>query len=50
MISKEKLEESIHLAAVAFENELTNLFKFEILEIDSEREAYLNTLKNKGLL
>ncbi|SFM97607.1 hypothetical protein SAMN05421738_1054 [Algoriella xinjiangensis] len=48
--SKDKLTESIHLATKGFENELTLLFKSEILDVDAETEAYLQNLKNKNII
>ena len=48
--SKEKLINTLSISLLAFENELTNLFKTEILEVNAETDAYIQTLRNKDII
>lgn len=48
--AKEKLEQLISSARLAFENELSKMFEMQILEVDAEAEVYLSILKGRGLL
>jgi|GEM_PF-379609 len=48
--SKKKLEEVIHQATVAIEQEVTNQFKYGILDVSAESDVYIQTLKNRNLL
>jgi len=48
--SKERIAETIDATQRAFEQELKNRFQMDMLDIDAESEAYLQGLKNKGLI
>lgn len=48
--SKQKLEEVIAQAAVAIEQEVTNQFKVDILDVSAETDVYIQTLRNRNLL
>lgn len=46
----ERITDSIELTHKAFEQELSNIFQSDMLDIDAESAAYLQSLKNRGLL
>lgn len=48
--SLRRLEGYVGKIRVSFEQELINMFKSDLMDIDAESEAYLQTLKNKGLI
>ncbi|GHV55756.1 hypothetical protein FACS1894182_00740 [Bacteroidia bacterium] len=48
--SKERIAGTIDATQKAFEQELKNRFQMDMLDIDAESEAYLQGLKNKGLI
>ena len=48
--SLDRIEESIAVAQKAFVQELNNMFKTDMLHIDAETEAYMQSLKNRGLI
>lgn len=48
--SKKKLEDVIHQAAVAVEQEVTNQFKMGMLDVSAETDVYIQTLKSRNLL
>ncbi|MDR3340630.1 MAG: DUF2791 family P-loop domain-containing protein [Candidatus Symbiothrix sp.] len=48
--SKERIEEAIATTHAAFEQELKNIFQSDMLDIDAESAAYLQSLKNRGLI
>ncbi len=48
--SKERITNSIELTHKAFEQELNNMFKSDMLDIDAESMAYIQSLKNRGLI
>ncbi|GEM_PF-67729 len=48
--SLERIKNTVELIARAFERELTEIFKSDMLDIDSESEVYLQQLRNKGLI
>jgi hypothetical protein len=45
-----RIREAIQTTHGAFEQELKNIFQTDMLDIDAESEAYLQSLKNKGLI
>ncbi|MDR1221872.1 MAG: ATP-binding protein [Tannerella sp.] len=45
-----RMAEAITLTGDAFEQELANLFRADMLDIDAESKAYLQSLKNRGLI
>ena len=48
--AKERIAETIDATQKAFEQELKNRFRMDMLDIDAESEAYLQGLRNKGLI
>lgn len=48
--SKDKLENVIHKAAHAIEQEVTNQFQMGLLDVSAETDVYLQTLKSRNLL
>ena len=48
--SLDRIEESIAVAQKAFVQELNNMFTTDMLHIDAETEAYMQSLKNRGLI
>ena len=48
--AKERIRETIALTRTAFEQELKNSFATDMLDVDAEAEAYIQGLKNKGLI
>ena len=48
--AKERIAETIDITQTAFEQELKNRFKIDMLDIEAESAAYLQGLKNKGLI
>ena len=48
--SLERIAETLALTNQAFEQELNNLFRTDMLDIDAESKAYLQSLKNRGLI
>lgn len=48
--SRDRLEESLKLTCVAFEQELNNIFQSDMLDVDAESKAYLESLKSRGLI
>jgi len=48
--AKERIRETIAITRSAFEQELKNNFATDMLDIDAEAEAYIQGLKNKGLV
>lgn len=48
--SKLEIENVIGQATIAVENELTNQYQTEILEVSAEKEVYLQQLKNRNLI
>ena len=48
--SKQRIFESLNITKTAFEQELINLFRANMLDIDAEADAYIQSLKNKGLV
>ncbi|GHT40507.1 hypothetical protein FACS189437_06190 [Bacteroidia bacterium] len=48
--SQERIAEAIAMTCDAFEQEVKNRFQTDMLDIDAESEAYLQGLKNKGLI
>lgn len=44
------ISEAIHLTHHAFEQELNNIFKNDMHDIDAESKAYVQGLKNRGLI
>jgi hypothetical protein len=47
---KEQIAEAIATTHKAFEQELKNIFQSDMLDIDAESTAYLQSLKNRGLI
>jgi hypothetical protein len=45
-----RIMEAIVVTHKAFEQELKNIFQTDMLDIDAESEAYLQSLKNRGLI
>jgi 5-bromo-4-chloroindolyl phosphate hydrolysis protein len=45
-----RIAEALTLTGHAFEQELDSLFRTDMLDIDAESEAYLQSLKNRGLI
>jgi hypothetical protein len=48
--SQQRIANAIILTHKAFEQELKNIFRADILDIDAESEAYLQNLENRGLI
>ncbi len=48
--SLSKLENDIGSITKAFEQELTDMYKNDMVDIDAETRAFLQTLKNRGLI
>ena len=48
--SKQRITESLIVTKNAFEQELINTLKTDMLDVDAEAEAYIQSLKNKGLV
>ncbi len=48
--SMKRIESSIAVTHQAFEHELGNIFKTDMLDIDAEAEAYMQGLRNRGLI
>lgn len=46
----QKIEEALGLAHVAFEQELNNIFKLDMMNVEAESEVYMQNLRNRGLL
>lgn len=49
-MSKRKLREVVAQSAIAIEQEATNLFEAGVIELSSESDAYISSLKNRKLL
>ena len=49
-VSKQRITESLTITKKAFEQELINILKTDMLDVDAEAEAYIQSLKNKGLV
>lgn len=45
-----RIEEAVSTARIAFEQELNNIFKSDMMNIDAESEVYLDNLRNRGLI
>jgi chaperonin cofactor prefoldin len=45
-----KIETAVNKISFAFEQELSNMYKNDMLDINAETEAFIQSLKNKGLL
>ncbi|MCL1942049.1 MAG: 5-bromo-4-chloroindolyl phosphate hydrolysis family protein [Candidatus Azobacteroides sp.] len=45
-----KMEEVIEKITTAFEQEVSNIYKGDLLDINAEADAFLQSLKNRGLL
>lgn len=48
--SMQRIEEAIDVIRSAFEKELQNMFQTDMLDIDAESAAYIQSLKNRGLV
>lgn len=48
--STQRIEDAISSARKAFEQELNNIFKNDMMNIDAESEVYLQNLRNRGLI
>ncbi len=48
--SRERIVNAIELTHKAFEQELANMFETDMLDIDAESMAYMQSLKNRGLI
>ena len=48
--SLKRISETLTLTRQAFEQELNNLFQSDMLDMDAESKAYLQSLKNRGLI
>lgn len=48
--SQQRIADAIILTQKAFEQELKNIFRADMLDIDAESEAYLQNLENRGLI
>ncbi len=46
----QQLEDTIATTRTAFEQELINYFKSDLLDVEAESEAYLQQLQNRGLI
>lgn len=47
--SMTKIEEAIGTSHIAFEQELTNIFQMDMMDIDAQSEVYIENLRNRGL-
>lgn len=50
LASRERIVNAIELTHKAFEQELSKIFESDMLDIDAESMAYMQSLKNRGLL
>ncbi|MDH6304132.1 hypothetical protein M2459_000844 [Parabacteroides sp. PF5-5] len=48
--SRQRVAEAIELTYKAFEQELSRIFESDMLDIDAESMAYMQSLKNRGLI
>lgn len=48
--SKMEIENVLGQATIAVENELSNQYETEILEVSAEKEVYIEQLKNRNLI
>ncbi|MDR1202178.1 MAG: 5-bromo-4-chloroindolyl phosphate hydrolysis family protein [Tannerellaceae bacterium] len=48
--SRERIVDTIELTHKAFEQELSKIFEADMLDIDAESMAYMQSLKNRGLI
>ncbi len=48
--SQQRIFQAIELTRSAFEQELNNMFESDMLDIDAESMAYMQNLKNRGLI
>ena len=48
--SLKRISETLTLTRQAFEQELNNLFQSDMLDMDAESKAYVQSLKNRGLI
>lgn len=48
--SLHRIADAIKMTHQAFEQELTNMFQADMLDIDAESAAYMQSLKNRGLI